>query len=110
LKAAGVTMCLDKIEGSTAPGGGKKMSDRGACRLFGEALMSSTQSTQYRGYEIVPQRQWSSWCARIYPTRADLPIWTGSALETLATRKADAISEAKLSIDSILLRLGKPQG
>jgi hypothetical protein len=71
--------------------------------------MSSTHSTQYRGYEIVAQRQWSSWCARIYPTRADLPIWTGSVLETLASRKADAISEAKLSIDSILLRLGKPQ-
>jgi hypothetical protein len=105
----GVTMCPDKIEGSRAPGGGKKMSDRGACRFL-EALMSSTQSTQYRGYEIVAQRQWSSWCARIYPTRTDLPIWTGSALETLATRKADAISEAKLSIDSILLRLGKPQG
>ena len=28
---------------------------------------------QYRGYDIVPMRQWSQWCVGIYPTRADLP-------------------------------------
>jgi hypothetical protein len=64
--------------------------------------MSTTEVTQYRGYEIIPQRQWSSWCARVYPTRADLPIVTRSTLLTLATRKMDAIGEAKQSIDRVL--------
>jgi hypothetical protein len=64
--------------------------------------MRTTEATQYRGYEIIPQRQWSSWCARVYPTRADLPIVTRSTLLTLATRKMDAIGEAKQSIDRVL--------
>jgi hypothetical protein len=69
--------------------------------------MSATEATQYRGYEIIPQRQWSSWCARVYPTRADLPIVTRSTLRTLATRKTDAIGEAKQSIDRVLAGVGK---
>jgi hypothetical protein len=63
------------------------------------------ESYQYRGYDIVPTRQWSSWCAGIYPTRSDLPILPRSTLSILAPRQADAIAEAKQTIDRILSRL-----
>jgi hypothetical protein len=78
-------------------------SNRGA--LDCEATqMTTPEIPQYRGYDIVPTRQWSSWCAGIYPTRADLPILPRSTLSILAPRKADAIAEAKRTIDHILSR------
>jgi hypothetical protein len=57
---------------------------------------------QYRGYEIVPMRQWEGWCAGAYPTRADLPFLARSTLRTLASRKEVAVAEAKQNIDRIL--------
>jgi len=66
--------------------------------------MTAQQISQYRGYDIVPRRQWSSWCVAIYPTRADLPILQLSLLSTLACRKAHAIAEAKQTIDHVLSR------
>jgi hypothetical protein len=68
--------------------------------------MTRTERRHYRGYEIVPQRQWSSWCAGIYPTRADLPLLPRATLETLAGRKDEAVAEAKQAIDEILAQLG----
>ena len=50
-------------------------------------------------------RQWASWCVGIYPTRVDLPLMSRSTLRTLASRKEDAVVEAKQSIDRILSRL-----
>jgi hypothetical protein len=67
--------------------------------------MTRTEKCHYRGYEIVPQRQWSSWCAGIYPTRADLPLLPRSTLETLAGRKQEAVADAKQAIDEILAKL-----
>jgi glutathione S-transferase len=67
--------------------------------------MIAPEISRYRGYDIVPKRQWSSWCVGIYPTRADLPILPRSTLSALATRKADAVAEAKQAIDRILSRL-----
>jgi hypothetical protein len=61
--------------------------------------------SRYRGYNIVPKRQWSSWCAAIYPTSADLPILPRSTLRTLALRKEEAVAEAKHTIDRVLSRL-----
>src|ERR1043166_8807611 len=61
--------------------------------------MTTTHTYHYRGYEIVPQRQWSNWCAGIYATRADLPLMSRSTLRTLAPRKEEAVAEAKHSID-----------
>ncbi len=29
--------------------------------------MATTETWQYRGYDIVPIRQWSQWCVGIYP-------------------------------------------
>ena len=57
---------------------------------------------QYRGYDILPQRQWSSWCVGIYSTRADLPLLQRSILQTLMAREEDAVAEAKQAIDSVL--------
>jgi len=57
------------------------------------------------GYEIVPTRQWASWCVSIYATRADLPLMTQSTLRTLAPRKEDAVTEAKQNIDHALAHL-----
>jgi hypothetical protein len=65
----------------------------------------TTPETKYRGYDIVPMRQWSQWCAGVYPTRADLPILSRSTLSTLAPREEDAVAEAKQSIDRLLARL-----
>lgn len=62
----------------------------------------ATETYQYRGYDIVPMRQWSSWCTAIYPTRSDLPIMPRSTLSSLALRKDDAVTDAKQSIDQLL--------
>ena len=64
--------------------------------------MTATETYRYRGYEIVPMWQWSSWCAGVYSTRADLPIMTQSTLATLAGEKEEAIAEAKHRIDVLL--------
>ena len=32
--------------------------------------MKTVEHNRYRGYDIVPMRQWSQWCVGIYPTRA----------------------------------------
>jgi hypothetical protein len=39
--------------------------------------MTTTETCRYRGYDIVPTRQWSSWCVGVHPTRADLPLFRG---------------------------------
>jgi hypothetical protein len=62
----------------------------------------ATTETRYRGYKIVPMRQWEGWCAEAYPTRPDLPFLAQSTLRTLAPRKEAAVAEVKLSIDRIL--------
>ena len=64
--------------------------------------MTTTETYRYRVYDIVPKRQWSSWCVGVYATRADLPLFSQSTLRTLAPRKQDAVAEAKRSIDRIL--------
>ena len=63
--------------------------------------MTTTETNRYRGYDIVPMRQWSQWCVGIYPTRA-LPILPRSTLSTMAPQK---VEEAKQKIDRILARL-----
>ena len=40
--------------------------------------MTTTKTCRYRGYDIVPMRQWSSWCVGVYSTRADLPLFSRS--------------------------------
>jgi hypothetical protein len=65
----------------------------------------TTDTYRYRGYEIVPMRQWASWCVGIYSTRADLPLMSRSTLRTLESREEDAVVEAKKSIDRLLSRL-----
>jgi hypothetical protein len=60
------------------------------------------EKLEYRGYEIVLQRQWSQWCASIFPVREDLPLIPRSTLRTLASSKTDALAEAKESIDRML--------
>ena len=64
--------------------------------------MTTTDTYFYRGYEIVPKRQWAYWCASIYATRADLPLIARSTLRTLAPRKEEAVAEAKRKIDRVL--------
>jgi hypothetical protein len=64
--------------------------------------MATTETRQYRGYKIVPMRQWASWCAEAFPTRADLPFLTQFPLRTLAPSKEAAVAEVKQSIDRIL--------
>jgi hypothetical protein len=72
--------------------------------------MTKTRTHCYRGYKIVPTRQWASWCVSIYATRADLPLMTRSTLRTLALRKEEAVSEAKQSIDRFLAHLDNRLG
>ena len=72
--------------------------------LFESPSMTTTHTYCYRGYEIVPTRQWASWCAGIYTTRADLPLISRSTLRTLAPWKEGAVAEAKQKIDRVLAR------
>ena len=64
--------------------------------------MTTTNTYHYRGYEIVPTRQWANWCASIYATRADLPLISRSTLRTLAPGKEEAVAKAKQKIDRVL--------
>jgi hypothetical protein len=64
--------------------------------------MTTTHTYHYRGYDIVPQRQWASWRVGIYATRANLPLMSQSTLRTLASRMEEAVAEAKHSIDEAL--------
>jgi hypothetical protein len=64
--------------------------------------MTTTETYQYRGYEIVPMWQWSSWCTGVYATRADLPLLTQSTLATMSDEKEEAVAEAKHCIDRLL--------
>jgi hypothetical protein len=70
--------------------------------LVGAPSMRTTHTYCYRGYEIVPTRQWASWCVSIYATRADLPLISRSTLRTLAPRKEEAVAKAKQKIDRVL--------
>src|SRR6185369_776196 len=67
--------------------------------------MTTTHTFHYRGYEIVAQRQWASWYASIYATRAGLPLMWRSTLRTLAPGKEAAVAEAVRSIDEVLARM-----
>jgi hypothetical protein len=71
---------------------------------FEARQMIATETYRYRGYDIVPMWQWSSWCAGIYSTRAELPILSQSTLSTMASKKEEAVAEAKHCIDDILSR------
>jgi hypothetical protein len=64
--------------------------------------MANGETCRYRGYDIVPRREWSQWCVSVYPTRADLPILSRSTLRSLAPRKEEAVKEARKRIDSAL--------
>ena len=65
--------------------------------------MTTTEHCLYRGYDIVPRRQWSSWCVSVYATRPDLPILPRSTLRAVMARKEDALAEARKRIDQVLL-------
>jgi hypothetical protein len=79
-------------------------SNRGPAVFARPTRMTTTQTYRYRGYEIVPKRQWSQWCVSVYATRADLPLFASSTLRTLTPQREDAVADAKQSIDRILLR------
>ena len=70
--------------------------------------METPETYQYRGYDIVPSRQWSQWCVAIYATRTDLPLFSSSTLRTLAQRKEDALAVARQRIDNFLSRMHAP--
>jgi hypothetical protein len=67
--------------------------------------MTTAESCRYRGYEIVPRRQWSQWCTSVYATRADVPILSRSTLRILRSSKKDALETAKKRIDQVLSNL-----
>jgi hypothetical protein len=62
---------------------------------------------QYRGYDILPKRQWANWCVGIYPIRADLPLLLRSTLDILRPHLQDVVGEAKRTIDRALEALPK---
>jgi len=74
-----------------APRGGR--SDASLHLIFhNHAVATPTETYQYRGYEIVPMSQWSSWCTGV---RADLALLMQSTLATLADKKEEPVAEAK---------------
>ena len=56
--------------------------------------MTTTHTYRYRGYEIVPKRQWSP-CVSVYAMRADLPLFASSTLRTLTPQKEEAVAEGQ---------------
>jgi hypothetical protein len=69
--------------------------------------MTTSETIRYRGYDIVPRREWSKWCVSVFSTRADLPLLSQSTLGTLNSRREEALVEAKQSIDQILARISE---
>ena len=72
--------------------------------------MATTETRRYRGYDLVPMRQWSQWCVGIYPTLCGSSHSGALPAENLAAKKEDAVAEAKQKIDRILARLNYPYG
>jgi hypothetical protein len=64
--------------------------------------MTPHKTWRYRGYDIVPRREWSTWCVDVYPARPDLQILSHSTLHTLSVGKEEAIAAARRDIDRIL--------
>ena len=71
--------------------------------------MATTETRRYRGYDIVPMRQWSQWCVGIYPNSCR-SSHSGAldAEHACPAKKKDAVDEAKQKIDRILARLNYP--
>lgn len=59
----------------------------------------------YCGYDILPKRQGSNWCAGIYPTRSDLPLLPRSTLDILRPHMQDVVDEANRATDRALERV-----
>ena len=75
--------------------------------VFGDGGLDAQETLMaerfpYRGYDILPSRQWSNWCVSIYPTHAELPFVSRSTLDILRPRLQEAIDEAKQAIDRAL--------
>ena len=85
-------------------------SSNGGIRFAEADQMATSENPQYRGYDIIPTRQWGSWCVGVYPTRDDLPLLPRSTLGILASQRAEAIAEAKKTIDHLLSRRGWRRG
>ena len=64
--------------------------------------MDTPERLAYRGYDILPKRQWGSWCVSIYARRSDVPLLAQSALQILRQDQQDAVDEAKKAIDLAL--------
>lgn len=66
------------------------------------ARMATPERFAYRGYDLLPKRQWECWCVSIYPRRSDVPLLAQSALQILRQDKQAAVDEAKKAIDLAL--------
>ena len=66
--------------------------------------MTSTETCHYRGYDILPKRQWSrtfKWSVGIYPTHNDLPL--------LPQRPACGVAKLIGLADPLVADLGRGQ-
>ena len=66
---------------------------------------SRSDTYRYRGYEIVPRREYARWSVGVYSTQADLPILSRSTLKAMTPNEEEAVAEAKQTIDRILAEL-----
>ena len=71
------------------------LSSNGGLQLARPTQMT-TEINRYRGYDIVPDRQWSQWCVSVYATRSDLPLFSRPILRQIrgSARGAFGISIA----------------
>ena len=69
--------------------------------------MATTEPWHYRGYDILPQRQWSGWCVGIHPTRADLPLLAAIGASEAGANAAYAVATltGALSVAAVLASL-----
>jgi len=68
--------------------------------------MTRSETIRYRGYDIVPRREWSKWCVMSSPRGPTCPYCHNPHWH-VNSRKEEALVEAKQSIDQILARISE---
>ena len=70
--------------------------------------MATTETRQYRGYDIVPMRQWSQWCVGIYPNSSSKPDFQAMGHGVVDRQPTQSPATLMTTMPVILPSVSKP--